>query len=263
MSLNILIKKKFTLLRILLINFYIYHFIETFMEEKTIQIIVATDGCENAKGICVVFDVLRASSVECHLHMVGAKKVFPQESVEETLKMKQKDNNVILFGERDGERIPGCDFGNSQSVILANADKIKGKICYHNTSAGTQAFNEVLKNKHVKEVLVSSPNNLAATEKYLKKFIGKENICLIAAGDLGYCLEDFLVCEYLKSILLGEKPKMSMEEIKNKVKETTGAKFFQNISYYPEIDFEISFKMNIFNKILKFENGETVEYEVE
>ena len=56
---------------------------------------------------------------------------------------------------------------------------------------------------------------------------------------------------------------MSMEEIKNKVKETTGAKFFQNISYYPEIDFEISFKMNILNKILKFENGETVEYEVD
>ena len=231
-------------------------------EEKKVEIIIAPDGCENAKGICVVFDVLRASSVECHLHIVGAKKVFPQESIEETLKMKELNKDVILLGERDGDIIKGCDFGNSPSEILKNAEKIKGKICYHNTTAGTQAFNEVLKNKNVKEVLVSSPNNLGATEKYLKKFIGKEHICLVAAGTLSYCLEDFLVCEYLKSKLLGEKPKMSMEEIKKKVKETTGAKFFENIIYYPAVDFELCFKIDIFDKILKFENGETVEYDV-
>ena len=175
------------------------------MEEKKIDIIVAPDGCENAKGICVVFDVLRASSVECHLHIVGAKKVFPQESVEETLKMKQIDKNVILLGERDGDIIKGCDFGNSPSVILNNADKIKGKICYHNTTAGTQAFNKCLQNKNVKEVLISSPNNFSATIKYLKKYLGKEKICLVAAGDLGYCLEDFLICEYVKNLLIDEK----------------------------------------------------------
>ena len=228
-----------------------------------IKIILAPDGCENAEGICVVFDVLRASSVQCHLHMVGAKKVFPQESVKETLKMKTKDKNVLLFGERDGDIIPGCDYGNSPSVILENAQKIKNKICYHNTTAGTQAINKVLKNKNVKEVLISSPNNLKVTEKYLKKFLGKEVICLVAAGTLDYCLEDFLVCEYLKSLLLNEKPKMTMDEIKNKVKETTGAKFFQNISYYPEIDFEICFRMNVFDKILKVINGESVRMDVE
>jgi len=97
----------------------------------------------------------------------------------------------------------------------------------------------------------------------LKKFLGKEDICLVAAGTISYCLEDFLVCEYLKSILLNEKPKMSMDEIISKVKETTGAKFFKNISYYPEIDFELCFKMNIFDKILKLENGETVKYDVD
>ena len=233
------------------------------MAEKTIQIIIATDGCEKAKGICVVFDVLRASSVECHLHMVGAKKVFPQEKIEETLKMKEQDKNVILIGERFGEMLKGFDFGNSPSEILENAEKIKGKICYHNTEAGTQAFNAVSKNKNVIEVLVSSPNNLAATEKYLKKFIGKEDICLVAAGTLSYCLEDFLVCEYLKSVLLGEKPKMTMEEIKKIVKESTGAKFFENISYYPSVDFELCFKMDTLDKILKLENGEVVKYDVE
>ena len=232
------------------------------MEEKDIQIIIATDGCESAKGICAVFDVLRASSVECHLHLVGAKKVFPQESVEVTLNMKSQNKDVILLGERDGEKISGFDFGNSPSEILENAEKIKNKICYHNTTAGTQAFNKCLQNKNVKEVLISSPNNLNATIKYLKNYLGKEKICLVAAGDLGYCLEDFLICEYTKSLLIGEKRKFSLEDIIKKVKETTGAKFFQNIPCYPPVDFDICFKLDVLDKILKLENGETVKYDV-
>ena len=68
------------------------------MAENDIQIIIATDGCEEARGICVVFDVLRASSVECHLHLVGAKKVVPQEFVEDTLKMKYENKDAILLG---------------------------------------------------------------------------------------------------------------------------------------------------------------------
>ena len=233
------------------------------MEEKKIDIIVAPDGCENAKGTCVIFDVLRASSVECHLHLVGAQKVIPQESVEETLEMKKKNKDVMLFGERDGEKIEGFDFGNSQSDILANADKIKGKICYHNTTAGTQAINKCIDNKNVKEVLVASPNNFEATIKYLKKYDNKEFISLVAAGSLDYCLEDFLICNYFKSLLINEKPKLSMDEIVAKVKETTGAKFFKNISYYPSIDFDIAFKVNVLNKVLKVVNGETISINVE
>ena len=68
---------------------------------------------------------------------------------------------------------------------------------------------------------------------------------------------------YLKSIILDEKPKMTMEEIKNKVKETTGAKFFKNISFYPQIDFDICFRMNIFDKIIKLIDGESVKFDVE
>ena len=232
------------------------------MAENDIQIIIATDGCEEARGICVVFDVLRASSVECHLHLVGAKKVFPQEFVEDTLKMKYENKDAILLGERDGEKIPGFDFNNSPSEILENAEKIKNKICYHNTTAGTQAFNKCLQNKNVKEVLISSPNNFSATIKYLKKYLGKEKICLVAAGDLGYCLEDFLICEYVKSLLIEEKPKLSWEKIIQKVKETTGAKFFQNIPCYPSIDFDICFKVDVFDKILKLINGETIKFDV-
>ena len=232
-------------------------------DNSDIKILIATDGCESAKDICVVFDVLRASSVECHLHLVGAKKVFPQESVEETLKMKSENKDVIIFGEREGEKIKGFDFGNSPSEILKNSEKIKDKVCYHNTTAGTQAFNKCLHCKNVKEVLIASPNNLSATIKYLKKILGQKTICLVAAGDMGYCLEDFLVCKYVKSLLLGEKPELTMDQIIEKIKKTTGAKFFKNIPYYPSIDFEICFKLDVFDKILKLIDGEAVKFDVE
>ncbi len=42
------------------------------MEENNIKIKIASDRCEEVKGICLLFDVLRASSVEFHIHLVGA-----------------------------------------------------------------------------------------------------------------------------------------------------------------------------------------------
>ena len=51
--------------------------------------------------------------------------------------MKLENKDAILLGERDGEKISWFDLGNSPSEILQNADKIKDKICYHNTTAGT------------------------------------------------------------------------------------------------------------------------------
>ena len=71
-----------------------------------------------------------------------------------------------------------------------------------------------------------------------------------------------MICEYTKSLLIGEKPKLSLEDIIKKVKETTGAKFFQNIPCYPPVDFDICFKLDVLDKILKLENGETVKYDV-
>ena len=226
-----------------------------------VQILIATDGCEKAKGTCVVFDVLRASSVECHLHLVGAKKVIPQEKIEDTLAMKAKDKDVVLLGERSGIKLEGFDFNNSPKQVLENADKIKGKIAYHNTEAGTQAINKCLECKNVDEVLVCSPNNINATLKYLKSE-NKKDITLVAAGCVEKCYEDLLVCEYFKSLLLGETPKMNMEQIKQKAKETTGSKFFKGLSYFTPEDFDICFKENIFNKNLKMVGNETRCFDV-
>ena len=67
--------------------------------------------------------------------------------------MKLENKDAILLGERDGETISGFDLGNSPSEILQNADKIKDKICYHNTTAGTQVFNKCLQKKLFKKFL--------------------------------------------------------------------------------------------------------------
>ena len=73
----------------------------------------------------------------------------------------------------------------------------------------------------------------------------------------------FLVCEYVKSPLLDEKSKLSLEEIIKKIKETTGAKFFKNIPCYPTVDFGICFKLDVLDKIIKLIDGEAMKFDVE
>ena len=54
-----------------------------------------------------------------------------------------------------------------------------------------------------------------------------------------------------------------MEKNDFKFKETTGAKIFKNIFYYPFIDFDIAFKINVLNKVFKVVNWETISINIE
>ena len=51
----------------------------------TTSVIISPTQHQQAKGVCVVIDVLRASSVEAHLFLCEAEKIIPQASIEESL----------------------------------------------------------------------------------------------------------------------------------------------------------------------------------
>lgn len=74
----------------------------------------------NAKettGIAVIIDVFRAFTVEPYLINNGAKTIIPVGDKEIAYKLKQKNNDYILIGERNGIKLPGFDYGNSPSQI--------------------------------------------------------------------------------------------------------------------------------------------------
>lgn len=84
----------------------------------TTSVIIAPTQGDQAKDVCVVIDVLRASSVEAHLFMCGAAHVIPQSSIEDTLQTKKVDPDVLLIGERKGIKYDGFDFGNSPTELM-------------------------------------------------------------------------------------------------------------------------------------------------
>src|SRR5882762_9621943 len=70
--------------------------------------------------VCVVFDVLRATSTMVTALASGASAIIPVAEISEALAIRQKQPAVLLAGERDGMRIRaeqtgGTDFdlGNS------------------------------------------------------------------------------------------------------------------------------------------------------
>src|SRR3954468_9794467 len=70
--------------------------------------------------ICVVFDVLRATSSMITALANGATEIIPVAEIHEALALRKADQNILLAGERDGVLITSAltggssfDFGNS------------------------------------------------------------------------------------------------------------------------------------------------------
>src|SRR4051812_42700537 len=144
--------------------------------------------------VCVVFDVLRATSSIVTALGNGAEAVMPVEEISEALAIKQQEPEVLLAGERHGVRIEGdlsggirFDFGNSPREFVP--EKVRGKRIVTTTTNGTRALRACA---HAKLVLASSLLNLQATVDLLKEGRIRE-LLLICAGTFDECAyEDVL-----------------------------------------------------------------------
>jgi 2-phosphosulfolactate phosphatase len=144
-----------------------------------------------SKTICVVFDILRATSAFVTALQNGAKEIIPVSEISEALALKKSRPDVLLGGERHGVKISAdgidFDFGNSPREYAK--EKIAGKTIISTTTNGTRALCAVAK---AKIVLAASFLNLSATAK----FIGQQNcknVLLVCAGTRDNpALEDIL-----------------------------------------------------------------------
>lgn len=66
-----------------------------------------------SQTICIVFDVLRATSSILTGLAHGTEEIRPVVSIEEALETRKQWPDAILGGERFGDRIDGFDLGNS------------------------------------------------------------------------------------------------------------------------------------------------------
>src|SRR6266851_1491819 len=96
-----------------------------------------------SETVCVVFDVLRATSSIVTALGNGATAIVPVAEISEALAVRQKHPEVLLAGERDGLRIQAnltgsiaFDLGNSPREFTP--DKVRGKTIAMTTTNGTR-----------------------------------------------------------------------------------------------------------------------------
>lgn len=211
------------------------------------------NDAEQATGLAVIIDVFRAFTVEPYLINNGAKKLIPVGDMQIAYNYKKKDNNFILIGERNGIILPGFDYGNSPSQI-ENID-FSGKTIIHTTSCGTQG---IVKAINAKKIITGSLLNAKAIARYITKNKINE-ISLVALCRTGKLPadEDILCAKYIKS-LVEDKPLNNMKEEIEKLKITTGSKFFDKLKQkdFPERDFYLCTEMNKFGFVLKVKKDE-------
>jgi 2-phosphosulfolactate phosphatase len=153
--------------------------------------------------VCVVFDVLRATSSMVTALANGASAIFPVATIAEALALRKKSAEVLLAGEREGLRIGSeltggvaFDVGNSPREFTK--DLVNGLQIVMTTTNGTRALRACA---GAKRVVVGSFLNLSATAKFVLQ-MNPAQLLIICSGTFEQAAyEDMLgagaLCELL------------------------------------------------------------------
>jgi len=146
-------------------------------------------------AICVVIDVLRATTTIVTALAHGASEVRPCITAAEARRRAESENKTsfLLGGERRGLRIPGFHLGNSPMEYL-DPGKMSGRVIYFSTTNGTPALRRAFQGSG-RSVYLAALVNLSAASTIVAKAAAdnaSERVLLICAGRHGQpSLEDF------------------------------------------------------------------------
>jgi 2-phosphosulfolactate phosphatase len=136
-----------------------------------------------SQTVCVVLDILRATSTMVTALANGASAVIPVATIEEAVQIRATRPDVLLGGERFGAKISAeasggtiFDLGNSPREYTRA--KVSGRIIVSTTTNGTRALKSCA---HAKRVLIGAFLNLRATTDWIESN-APENLVIIASG---------------------------------------------------------------------------------
>ena len=148
-----------------------------------------------SRTVCVVFDVLRATSSIVTALANGATAVIPVAEIPDALAVRRRSANVLLAGERDGLRIGpdlaegvSFDFGNSPREFTP--DRVRDRTIVTTTTNGTRALRACA---HAQTVLVGSFLNLSATVQHLQT-ARAESLLLVCGGTFERAAYEDVLC---------------------------------------------------------------------
>ena len=162
---------------------------------------------EEARGVVVVIDVLRAFTVAAYALAGGARELLLVRTVDEALALQAELHpDALLAGEVGGRLIPGFDLNNSPAVMQV-AD-VLGRLVIQRTGAGTQG---AVNAREASRLLVATLVNASATARYsawLATSGGHQQVTLVptanAIEDEGReAIEDDVCADYIEALLCG------------------------------------------------------------
>lgn len=146
--------------------------------------------------VCVLVDVLRATSVVVTALANGAISVEPVSTLKQALAKKDKD--VLVCGERRSVKPKGFDLGNSPFEYLS--DLVQGKRIVLSTTNGTRAIRRI----ECEILYAVSFLNLSSVVRELKRY---DSFTIVCSGqNRKVALEDVL-CAGAIVALSGEAEK--------------------------------------------------------
>jgi 2-phosphosulfolactate phosphatase len=157
-----------------------------------------------SNAVCVVLDVLRATSTFVTALHHGAQAIVPVSEISEALAIRRQQPDVLLGGERDGVRIRaaqtgGVEFDLGNSPREYTPEKVRGKTIVATTTNGTRALRA---GSGAQTVLAASFLNLTATAQFIRR-LQPPQILLVCAGTReNAALEDVLAAGALGEMLL-------------------------------------------------------------
>ena len=144
--------------------------------------------------VCVVFDVLRATSTMVTALGNEAAAIIPVADIPEALAVRAQHPNALLAGERDGVRIEATltgsiafDFGNSPREFPSEV--VRGRTVVMTTTNGTRALRACAS---ARKVLACSFLNLSATAEFIKQQDPRELLIVCSGTHEEAAYEDVL-----------------------------------------------------------------------
>jgi len=124
-----------------------------------------------SRTVCVVFDVLRATSSMVTALANGAREIIPVCEIAEAVALRQARPDLLLAGERDGVRIlrhltGSVDFDLGNSPREFTRERVGGRSIAMTTTNGTRALQAC---RGARRVLVGSFLNLRAVADWLTR----------------------------------------------------------------------------------------------
>ena len=161
---------------------------------------LAFDPAHLRDSVCVVIDVIRATSTIAAALAHGASGIRPVSSVAEAEQLKAQCPELLLAGERHGRALPGFDLGNSPHTMTR--ERVAGRELILTTTNGTQALAAC---QGARAITTASLLNLSATADKLR-VLGPPWIVVCAGFEGDFGVDDAIVTGALADAL--EEPSL-------------------------------------------------------